>query len=153
MKQKIRDTIKVVLFYRYFFYYCAVRRNYNKGYIKQGQYTDFISMAENCSTQFGSQAVIFLDDFHNADSWLQPLLKVINNLHSWFSEKRRLKNLCAINSIDHNDRFRTVNLNMIHGFTIDQSVRYIPAFPQLLKEWKALRFTVENRCRLEYFWG
>lgn len=54
----------------------------DKGYIRQGQYTDFISMAENCSTQFGSQAVIFLDDFHNADD---KFLHEIQQLNSNFS--------------------------------------------------------------------
>lgn len=37
------------------------------GYIQDGQYTDFVSMIESCRTPFGNRAVIFLDDFHNAD--------------------------------------------------------------------------------------
>ncbi len=39
----------------------------DKGYIQEGQHTDFVSMIESCRTPFGNQAVIFLDDFHNAD--------------------------------------------------------------------------------------
>ena len=50
------------------------------GYIQEGQYTDFVSMIENCRTPFGNQAVIFLDDFHNADdSFLCEIQRLKSN--------------------------------------------------------------------------
>ena len=52
----------------------------DKGYIQEGQYTDFISMIEGCKTPFGNQAVIFLDDFHNAtDSFLSEIQQLKSN--------------------------------------------------------------------------
>ena len=53
------------------------------GYIQEGQYVDFVSMTENCRTPFGNQAVIFLDDFHNADdSFLCEIQRLKSNLSS-----------------------------------------------------------------------
>lgn len=54
-----------------------------KGYIQEGNYTDFVSMIESCRTPFGNQAVIFLDDFHNADdSFLCEIQKLKSNVSS-----------------------------------------------------------------------
>lgn len=53
------------------------------GYIQKGQYTDFASMIESCKTPFGNHAVIFLDDFHNADdSFLQEIQNLKSNRSS-----------------------------------------------------------------------
>lgn len=69
-------------------YECKIQKGYSpqreiekflleKGYIQEGQYTDFVSMIESCKTPFGNQAIFFLDDFHNAaDSFLSEIKKL-----------------------------------------------------------------------------
>lgn len=73
------------------FYQCKLQKGHTppkkiekflikNGYIQKGMYSDFVSMIKSCKTPFGNQAVIFLDDIHNADDdFLSELQKLKAN--------------------------------------------------------------------------